>query len=134
LACIRVAIGNHYCFLFNQEINFSRNPSKTIDTARGLFSRAQAIGKKIMELFQTTGNTASSMVANLMTITTETFASLAPIVAILFGIALAFVIINYVIGFFKKDRGYAPGEFMAGMAGMTEEDKAYYLSDKYPGN
>jgi len=55
-----------------------------------------------MEIFQTTGNTASALLANVSTAVQTTFGDLAPIVALVVGIVLAFVVIRYVIGLFKQ--------------------------------
>jgi nucleoside recognition membrane protein YjiH len=54
-----------------------------------------------MLLFETTGNTASALLANVTTAVQTTFGDLAPIVAVIAGIILAFIVVRYVIGLVK---------------------------------
>jgi hypothetical protein len=53
-----------------------------------------------MDLF-TTGYLASDMVANVATAVQTTLASVAPIVELVVGIILAFVLVKYLIGIFR---------------------------------
>lgn len=55
-----------------------------------------------MLLFETTGNTASALIASATTAVQTTFGDLAPIVALVVGIVLAFVVVRYIIGLFKQ--------------------------------
>jgi ribonuclease PH len=54
-----------------------------------------------MQIFQTTGGTAAALIASATTAVQDTFADLAPIIALVVGIVLAFVVARYVIGLFK---------------------------------
>jgi len=54
-----------------------------------------------MEIFQATGGTASALIASVSTAVQTTFADLAPVIALVVGIVLAFVVARYVIGLFK---------------------------------
>jgi hypothetical protein len=54
-----------------------------------------------MEIFQTTGGTASALIASVTTAVQDTFADLAPVIALVVGIVLAFIVARYVIGLFK---------------------------------
>ena len=54
-----------------------------------------------MEIFQATGGTASALIAIVSTAVQTTFADLAPVIALVVGIVLAFVVARYVIGLFK---------------------------------
>jgi hypothetical protein len=53
-----------------------------------------------MDIFST-GYTANQLVASVATGAQDTFASLAPILAVVVGLILAFVIAKYIIGLFK---------------------------------
>lgn len=54
-----------------------------------------------MEIFQATGGTATALIASVSTAVQTTFADLAPVIALVVGIVLAFVVARYVIGLFK---------------------------------
>lgn len=53
-----------------------------------------------MDIFST-GYTATTLVANVATAVQTTFASLAPIIEVVVGIILAFVVARYVISLFR---------------------------------
>lgn len=53
-----------------------------------------------MDIF-TTGYTASTLVASVADGAQTTFASIAPILAVVVGLILAFVVARYIIGLFK---------------------------------
>jgi len=53
-----------------------------------------------MDIFST-GYTATQLVASVATGAQETFASIAPILAVVVGLILAFVVARYIIGLFK---------------------------------
>ena len=54
-----------------------------------------------MQIFQTTGGTATALIASATTAVQDTFADLAPIIALIVGIVLAFVVARYIMGLFK---------------------------------
>jgi hypothetical protein len=54
-----------------------------------------------MQIFQETGGTATSLIASVSSAVQTTFADLAPVIALVVGIVLAFVVARYVIGLFK---------------------------------
>jgi len=61
-----------------------------------------------MEIFQATGGTASALIASVTTAVQTTFADLAPIIALVIGIILAFILARYIMGIFKlagSDKG-----------------------------
>jgi len=60
--------------------------------------------------------------------------SLSPTLMVLLGIILAFFIIDSIVSIFRKNKGYASGEYMASLPDLTKEDREYYLSKKYKGN
>lgn len=87
--------------------------------------------------------TASLLTANVM----ESVGSVFPITILSISIFLAFYILQKIItmfGFatarvektqkFRTRKGFASGEKMSSMKGMTSADKKYYLSEKYIGN
>jgi len=53
-----------------------------------------------MDIFST-GYTSTDLVADVGTATQTTFASLAPILAVVVGLILAFIVARYVIGLFR---------------------------------
>ena len=53
-----------------------------------------------MDIFST-GYTASTLLASVTTGAQDTFASLGPVIALVVGIVLAFVVARYLIGIFK---------------------------------
>lgn len=53
-----------------------------------------------MDIFST-GYTASTLIANVTSGAQDTFASLGPILALVAGVVVAFIVARYVIGLFK---------------------------------
>jgi hypothetical protein len=53
-----------------------------------------------MDIFST-GYTSTQLLASVATGAQETFASIAPLVAVVVGLILAFVVARYIIGLFK---------------------------------
>lgn len=53
-----------------------------------------------MDIFST-GYTATTLLASVTTGAQDTFASLGPVIALVVGIVLAFVVARYLIGIFK---------------------------------
>ena len=53
-----------------------------------------------MDIFST-GYTSANLIANVATATQTTFASLGPVVEVVVGIILAFVVAKYLIGLFR---------------------------------
>jgi putative flippase GtrA len=54
-----------------------------------------------MQIFQTTGGTATALIASATTAVQDTFADLAPIIALVVGMILAFILARYIMGLFK---------------------------------
>ena len=75
-----------------------------------------------MQIFQTTGGTAAALIASATTAVQDTFADLAPIIALVVGIVLAFVVARYIMGLFKHGG--------SGMGGNMKSDlNMYHHSD-----
>ena len=54
-----------------------------------------------MDIFQTTGGTATALIASATTAVQTTFADLAPVIALVIGMILAFILARYIMGLFK---------------------------------
>lgn len=72
--------------------------------------------------------------------TSEYLVEFLPIGAFIIAVILTFGIIEWLIQLlmdiyhYKYNRGYAPGDYMAGLPGMTDDDRNYYTSGDYPAN
>jgi uncharacterized membrane protein (UPF0136 family) len=54
-----------------------------------------------MDIFQATGNTATALLSGVTTGAQTTLASVAPVIELVVGIILAFVLARYLIGLFR---------------------------------